>query len=228
MTLWLGLVAVANARAAPDSWDWRAKGIVSPPGDYPGSEGVWVAKQVVEAAAAKSSGQWVEFSVAALSDCTVCELVDACRVSEVLETISSQGGSVMTQKDYPASLGKCGFDKSKAVPAMTSWSEQINSITEDELADLIYKSGPVAAMIDASVISFQLYDGGVYDEPSCSSKALDHVLQIIGWGTDDATGKPYWILENSWGTSWGEGGYMRMVRGKGMCGINALVTSVTG
>jgi hypothetical protein len=62
-------------------------------------------------------------------------------------------------------------------------------------------------------LSFQLYEGGVYDDPTCSSINLNHGIGVIGFGVEDAT--QYWIVRNSWG----EEGYMRLLRGKNACGI---------
>ncbi|CAG5133726.1 unnamed protein product, partial [Candidula unifasciata] len=62
------------------------------------------------------------------------------------------------------------------------------------------------------------YVGGIYSDPSCSSTKLDHIVQIVGYGTS-STGEDFWIIKNSWGVMWGENGYMRIVRGKNMCGI---------
>merc|ERR1712028_117829 len=54
----------------------------------------------------------------------------------------------------------------------------------------------------------------------------DHGVAIVGFGTD--SGKAYWTIRNSWGSSWGEKGYIRMVRGSGKCGLNTDVTTATG
>ena len=55
------------------------------------------------------------------------------------------------------------------------------------------------AAIDASHQSFELYRSGVYNEPDCSSKDLDHVVQIVGYGVEEES--EYWIVKNSWGMS---------------------------
>jgi len=50
----------------------------------------------------------------------------------------------------------------------------------------------------------------------------NHALVVVGYGTD-TQGRDYWLLKNSWGQQWGQGGYMRMQRGHGMCGISGFI-----
>ena len=69
--------------------------------------------------------------------------------------------------------------------------------------------GPVEVGI--SVYSdFPHYQSGVYEEPSCTNKT-DHCISIWGWGTSDQ-GVDYWIIKNSWGTSWGMDGLLPATR----------------
>jgi len=71
-------------------------------------------------------------------------------------------------------------------------------------------SVPTAVAITASG-GFQSYKSGIFNGP-CGGPT-NHYVAIVG-ANDQA-----WILKNSWGTSWGEQGYMRIARGKNLCGI---------
>jgi len=84
--------------------------------------------------------------------------------------------------------------------------------------------GPVSVAIEADQQAFQHYGGGVFSG-QCGSQ-LDHGVLAVGFGiSGNGYGSKYWKVKNSWGTRWGEAGYIRMVKGvgsnggKGQCGI---------
>ena len=65
-----------------------------------------------------------------------------------------------------------------------------------------------------------LYYGGVFDGCDYESDiVVNHAVLLVGYGTD-ATDGDYWLIKNSWGTSWGEEGYLKMSRNRNNnCGI---------
>ena len=86
---------------------------------------------------------------------------------------------------------------------------------------------PVSVAIEADKSVFQLYSSGVLDSSSCGT-SLDHGVLVVGYGTDSSLGKDYWKIKNSWGSTWGEEGYIRMVRGSNMCGVASQPSYPTG
>lgn len=78
----------------------------------------------------------------------------------------------------------------------------------DAMAKEIYARGPIACGIDAAPIL--KYTGGISSLPG---ENVDHVISVVGWGSDPATKKQYWIVRNSWGEFWGEMGYIRVEKG---------------
>lgn len=94
----------------------------------------------------------------------------------------------------------------------------ITSESESDIMAAIAQQ-PISVAIQANRMVFQLYNGGIFDSSSCGT-SLDHAVALVGYGTDG--GQAYYILRNSWGTSWGESGYMRIAtdgNGDGICGV---------
>jgi len=78
------------------------------------------------------------------------------------------------------------------------------------LLNAIANVGPIAIAVDAA--AWGDYDSGVFDGCDLSNVDLDHAVQVVGYGTDNSAGD-YYIVRNSWGTVWGEDGFIRLARG---------------
>jgi KDEL-tailed cysteine endopeptidase len=87
---------------------------------------------------------------------------------------------------------------------------------------------PVSVGIEADQRAFQLYSSGVFTE-DCGT-TIDNAVLLVGYGHDDKSNLDYWIMKNSWGTTWGDKGYIYLGKGndpngepyndgKGQCGV---------
>jgi len=100
----------------------------------------------------------------------------------------------------------------KVTKAITDYS-----CNEEKLKKLVYKYGAVATGVYASDNGFGNYNKGVFD--GCSTTQINHAVTVVGYGTE--SGKPYWLVKNSWGDNWGDGGYIKIARGNSECGIGS-------
>jgi len=142
------------------------------------------------------------------------------------EFMASQG--VVDDSCFPYTAGSgiappcsnmCGSGTRYYVDASTIRTYQ----DEQSIQMAIMTSGPVEASFSVYQ-DFMSYSSGVYQHTS-GSLLGGHAIKIIGWGNDNGT--PYWIIANSWGTSWGLDGYFWMLRGVNECGIESNAVAGT-
>jgi len=128
------------------------------------------------------------------------------------EYIIGQNG-VCQENDYPYTsgttrkAGSCERSSCTHYDRITDYAD-VTSNSQDALESALCE-GPVSIAIEADEDAFQLYSSGVLTG-SCGSN-LDHGVLLVGMGTDSVNGD-FWKVKNSWGSSWGEEGYIRLCR----------------
>lgn len=170
----------------------------------------------------RKTGVLTSLSEQNLVDCSTVYGNNGCNgglMDYAFKYIKDNGG-IDTEKTYPYE-GKddtCRYN-AKNSGATDKGFVDIPEGDEDKLKQALATIGPVAVAIDASHESFQFYSEGVYFEPECDSQNLDHGVLAVGYGTDEK-GQDYYIVKNSWGSSWGDKGFVKMARNKdNHCGI---------
>jgi len=215
-------VTLPEATAA--SVDWRTSGAVTPIKNQGQCGSCWAFSTTgsVEGAWKIAGHTLVSLSEQQLMDCSTAQGNQGCNgglMDDAFKYIIANGG-IDTEADYgyTARDGTCNTAKqAKKVATITGYSD-VPANSETQLAAAV-AIGPVSVAIEADQAGFQGYTGGVFSGP-CGTQ-LDHGVLAVGY-TDS-----YWIVKNSWGTSWGAQGYIFMKRGvsaSGICGIAMMAS----
>jgi cathepsin L len=208
----------------PSSVDWTTKGAVTPVKNQQQCGSCWAFSTTgsVEGINEISGKGLISLSEQELVDCSGSAGNQGCNgglMDDAFQWIISNGG-LCTEAAYPytAQDGTCQESTCTSAVTISGYTDVAHN-NDVALATAVAQQ-PVSIAIEADQSSFQFYSGGVMTA-ACGT-ALDHGVLAVGYGTD---GVEYWKVKNSWGTSWGEAGYIRFGRGSqynsgaGQCGI---------
>ncbi|XP_012371796.1 cathepsin O [Octodon degus] len=211
----------------PLRFDWRDKHVVTSVRNQQTCGGCWAFSVVgaVESVRAIRGAPLEDLSAQQVIDCSYSNF--GCSGGSPLSALiwlNKTQEKLVRDSEYPftAQNGLCRYF-SRAQPGVSIQGYVAYDFSDQEnvMARALLLSGPLVVTVDA--VSWQDYLGGIIQH-HCSSGKANHAVLVTGF---DRTGRtPYWIVRNSWGSSWGVGGYVYVRMGSNVCGIADSVSAV--
>jgi len=218
--------------------DWRAQGKVVPVRDQEQCGSCWAfssSDSFSSAIAIKTKSAPRLFSPQYLVDCDTKVSPDLAEYGFQANHGCNGGNPVVafawlrnnnhvleTSYRYRARQGRCNTKVAKTQFHTAGTGFDIGQGVE--AIKTVVQKGPAVILINADTRAFQLYRGGIFDLPGCSTK-IDHAVTLVGYGSEGGVG--FWLIKNSWTTAWGEAGYLKIRSGVNMCGVETLATRPT-
>ncbi|XP_063145455.1 procathepsin L-like [Candoia aspera] len=207
----------------PKKVDWRTKGYVTAVKDQGDCRSCWAfsATGALEALHFKETRKLVSLSEQNLVDCSK-KPNNGCRGGSpctAFEYVMNQG--INSEEDYPydGKVGNCRYNP-RTFTSTCGSIKRIERKDESSLAQAVATAGPISVGLDGRANHFHFYKSGIFSCPWHGVVVLNHAMLIVGYGRHKNT--DFWIVKNSWSTSWGEDGYMRLEKGSNTCGIADL------
>jgi len=188
---------------------------------YCGSCWAFSATEQIESDAMRTLGKSYVLSPEQITQCdTTSQGCNGGWTERAYNYVKNAGG-IETNTNYPYTsyngvTGTCKSDSTKFVIKVSGY---VTISGESNMASYVQSTGPLSVCLDAS--KWNSYTGGIVS--SCGT-SVDHCVQAVGV---DASSAGYWKVRNSWGTSWGESGHIRLSYGHNTCAITNDPTHVT-
>jgi len=218
---------VVFAETNEDSVDWVTSGGVTPVKDQGQCGSCWAFSSTgaLEGAHYKATGELLSFSEQQLVDCAGlrygnmgCHGGMQARAFRYLESHKAELESVYPYTSGTTKAkGSCQYNKDSTTAVEVSTYKNVTANSPSQMKAALAQQ-PLAVSIEADKKVFQTYKSGVLSGTECGTKR-DHAVLAVGYGTED--GQDYWLVKNSWNTTWGDQGYIKLAitDGDGTCGV---------
>jgi len=213
--------------STPSEIDWTTKGAVTSVKNQGSCGSCWAFSTTgaIEGRNYIANGNLVSLSEQELVSCASKYGNQGCNgglMDDGFQFVEANGLETESSYAYSGTTGRCSSSKEKAhdgiAAGVVSGFKDVTPSSESQLAAAVAQ-GPVSVAIEADQSGFQFYKSGVFSG-TCGT-SLDHGVLVVGYGTDSGTA--YWKVKNSWGTTWGVDGYIKMAKdissSHGQCGI---------
>jgi cathepsin L len=208
----------------PKSVDWRSKGVITAVKSQGGCGSCWAfaSTAVIESHVAINTNKLYDLSPQQIATCAPNPL-------ECGGKGNCQGATAELAFDYVASSAGLydefqlpyteyyGVESTCVLPSDTpratiSGYIKLEENNYEQLMYAVATVGPIAVSVDAS--NWHSYSSGIFNGCNQTNPDINHAVVLVGYGTDYMSGQDYWLVRNSWSASWGESGYIRLLRQK--------------
>jgi len=220
-------VVVFNADGLPESVNWVEAGAVTGVKNQGSCGSCWSFSTTgaMEGAHYVATGELLSFSEQQLVDCATGRYLNmGCNGGNPLwayRYLKSHFAELESEYPYTSGNGDdstdCLYDSHSKTAVEVQASASVTSEDRDQMKAALAQQ-PLAVLVEADKMAFQTYRSGVLTSDACGTQ-LDHAVLAVGYGTED--GQDYWLVKNSWDTTWGDNGYIKLGMNDttGTCGV---------
>ena len=221
----------SNNLHLPEYVDWVKDGLVTPVKNQGSCGSCWAFSSTgaLEGAWAKKTNSLISLSEQQLVDCAGGRYGNhGCNgglMDNAFKYVFDNG--LCSEEEYPYTSGTstvkntCNSATCHSSISVVGCSDVAKN-NQLALKEAVALHGPVSIAVEADTKIFQFYSGGVVTDIALCGQNLNHGVLIVGYGVEN--GLKYWLVKNSWGEGWGDGGYIKLGRSDsaddaGVCGV---------
>lgn len=215
----------------PENLDWREKGAVYDVEDQGNCGSCWAFSviQAQESAHAIATGQLLALSQSTLIDCVGgdchgCHGGWPDKAFRYIIDYLNGHFNLLSEYPYIGTEQNCQFSQHERVSHVSDAQRLPEGDEENMKKQLAIQLVQFQSVLIHHLIHFTLTQVEFYDEETCMKNIFNHAMGVVGYGYDEETSRPYWIVRNSWGQNWGQDEYVKFLMGVDLCSIADYVT----